>query len=491
MALRRFKFSLLLALCSFGLASGQSVSIPDSNFLKAIKSLPNSKLIVDNKLVINEAAKVKGTLIFSDQHIRNAEGVQYFTSVSTIDLSGNQLDSLPKTMHSDTLKYLYLGKNSLQKMPDLFLCPNLIFLDVVENDLGSLAGLDKLKKLQTVLAMGNKITVLPPLDSLKSLTALDVSYNQLKAYPILPSSHKVLALHLNNNHITSLPNNITVPPSGRVFLYSNDLTFSDLLKLRSVPGYDSLVNYRWQNSIPMEDYTVAEGDTLVMETLVDKGIGGMRYRWFKNDALIQDNPTDGYSIPSVKSLDGGKYVVQLINDQFPNVSLVTDTFALHVRPCLEASQFTMVGSPITCKKSGALQITTTSKESLDYYLKGKATGIEHHSTNGIFKGLTEPVYTLKITSKKGCQMEYPTEIKFDKEECQKALITPNGDGEADTFFFHKSGTVTIHDKNGTVVKTLSTPNDWDGSAKGGRVPPGLYLADVNNGEELINISVVY
>jgi len=230
---------------------------------------------------------------------------------------------------------------------------------------------------------------------------------------------------------------------------------------------------------------------LVISSYADIGVPDMRYRWYKNGLLVSDGASDKFMKPSAAFKDSGKYVCQLTNSQLPDIELWTDTLEVDVVPCLHPNEVVVAVTSITCKKSGTVQIKTTSNEITDYYLKGKVTGHVYHTTNGNFVGLSEPLYSLSIANKRGCQKQYPNEIRLEKEECQKALVTPNGDGETDSYFFARSGTVIIYDKNGGIIKTLSIPNEWDGSAKSGRVAPGLYLADVNNGEELINISVVY
>jgi len=467
-------------------ARAQTVAVQDSNFLKFLKrNYP--KTIVGNQLVLSEAALVKGYMRCTGQRIQDAEGLQYFTSLYSIDLSDNQLTKLPALLRSDSIRTITLKNNQLKNFPDFSPWAKLQNLDVVDNNLGNLNGLDKLRNLQSILAKGNRISSVPALDSLKNLAALDLSYNQLEAYPVLAASHKVVALHLNNNHIRLLPNKIIVPPSGNIWLYDNDLTFKELLKIKD----ETSIYYWTQNTIPVTRTVVKEMDTLVINSYTDLGVPDMRYRWYKNGVLLSDTTSDSFIKPSAAFKDSGKYQCLLTNGQLPDIELWTDSLEVNVVPCLNPNELVLTVSPITCKKSGTVQIKSPSTEITDYYLIGKTTGHVYHTSNGNFVGLSEPLYSLSIANKKGCKKQYPNEIKLEKEECQKALVTPNGDGETDTYFFARAGTVTIYDKNGAVIKSLSIPNEWDGSAKSGRVAPGLYLADVNNGEELINISVVY
>lgn len=71
------------------------------------------------------------------------------------------------------------------------------------------------------------------------------------------------------------------------------------------------------------------------------------------------------------------------------------------------------------------------------------------------------------------------------------LLRPDGDGENDAFFIKQQGKVIIYYKTGEHVKVLQIPAEWDGSVKGGKVAPGYYFVDINNGESIINVRVIY
>jgi hypothetical protein len=149
---------------------------------------------------------------------------------------------------------------------------------------------------------------------------------------------------------------------------------------------------------------------------------------------------------------------------------------------------------INCLKSGTLDViwNTAPSVSLTYTLKSPVTGKIYSSSAGSFNGLTESNYNLAVQSGISCQKQYPATINIPIEECTETFITPDKDGDKDSFYFTASGKAIIYDKNGNIVKTLIIPSEWDGSSKLGKlVSQGYYVADINDGQEFIKISVIY
>ncbi|MFN8438998.1 MAG: gliding motility-associated C-terminal domain-containing protein [Cytophagales bacterium] len=59
--------------------------------------------------------------------------------------------------------------------------------------------------------------------------------------------------------------------------------------------------------------------------------------------------------------------------------------------------------------------------------------------------------------------------------CQ-SFFTPNGDGEADTYFVENKGSVKIYNKTGNLVKSIMGPAYWDGTDNSGNpLAPGIYF----------------
>ncbi|MBC7389223.1 MAG: leucine-rich repeat domain-containing protein [Opitutaceae bacterium] len=489
--MKKLFYILVINLLSFQIAVCQTAVLPDSNFVQFLRDNYASTLLIGNKLVIAEAAKIKGVFQASNKRISNVYGIQFFTGLQAIDLSYNNLLSIPDISNISNLDYLNLTYNQLSELPDLQNLKKLTYLDFVENNITSIPDLSGQSQLRTLLAKGNRLTSLPPLDSLTNLTSLDLSFNYLQSFPKIPGNNKIITLNLNDNKIKSLPDIFIFPTLEKIFLYHNLLSFSELVKIKNYQNYNSYFIYTPQ-SVFKSGFIInqKEGEDIVMSTQLDKSLAGVKYNWYKNGKLLQTVTGDTLRLRKVSNQDSGKYTCLIKYIDFPNITLVTDTFSLKVVPCFDPKRLSTIITGISCRKQGSLLVQNTSGEKVNFILKSNSTTTVYNG-NGNFYGLTEPSYTLKVSTQSGCEKIYPFEIVVPKEDCKQILLTPDGDGENDAYFFKQQGKVIIYDKTGDQVKVLQIPAEWDGSVKGGKAAPGYYSADINNGESIINISVIY
>lgn len=483
------KLSILL-LTFYGEVSAQTVSVPDTNLLNFLRTSYPTTFDANKKLLIAEAAKVKGAITLHNGNIANLDGIEYFTSIKSLDFGLNAISKIP-TLKNDSLKILLLNGNQLAVLPSLDGIPNLKELDVANNKLVELPSLNKLVLLQKVICMGNQLVSFPSLDSLKSLVALDISFNKLTEIPKTPKNNVIQTFNLNNNLIDKLPDSFVFPSLKKLFLYDNNLTFKELLKIISVPNYSSLFSIFSQNKLRVgKKIWIKENESFSLWTGVDAGVNDITYDWQLPNGKTSTSSKDQFRIGTASLSDSGFYTCQISHTSFPNLILYTDSFYVKVIPCPNPSAFSTTSSSISCNKSGSLSIKNLQNQSVSYILKNDISGASSTSSNGFFAGLSEPKYWLSFKNTTGCETA-PIEIFIPKDECRQVLITPNGDGESDTYFFTQTGKVTIYDKRNSIIKTFSIPSEWDGSGKNGKVSPGYYIADINNGEEAMTISVVY
>lgn len=483
------KISILLLTFS-GEMLAQTVSVPDTNLLNFLRNSYPTAFDVNKKLLIAEAAKVKGNIVLRNGNITNLEGIEYFTSIKSFDFGFNSISKIP-ALKSDSLKSLVLNNNQLASFPSVDGIPYLNDLDVSNNKLAELPGLNKLVLLQKIICMGNQLAVFPSVDSLKSLVALDISYNRLTQIPKTPKDNIIQTFNLNNNLIDKLPDSFVFPSLKKLFLYDNNLTFKELLKITSVPNYTMLFSIFSQNKLRVgKKIWAKENEPFSLWTGIDARIQNVTYEWQLPNNKVASSSKDLFSLGNISLSDSGFYTCQLRHPSFPNLILYTDSFYVKVIPCPNPSAFSFTSSSISCNKSGSLTIKNLQNQSVRYILKNDISGATSVSSNGFFAGLSEPKYWLSFKNNTGCETA-PIEIFIPKEECRQVLITPNGDGESDAYFFTQTGKVTIYDKRNSTIKTFSIPSEWDGSGKNGKVSPGYYIADINNGEEAITISVVY
>ncbi len=107
-------FVIVFSLGSTALAG--TVSIPDSNFASALRQLAG---LGSGDAITSEAlAGITGTVNLSNKGISDIEGIQYLTGATSIDLSLNDIGSVPRAIEQLTsLQSLDLSGNRITRLP--------------------------------------------------------------------------------------------------------------------------------------------------------------------------------------------------------------------------------------------------------------------------------------------------------------------------------------------------------------------------------------
>lgn len=201
-------FGLALAMMVTPIASGvvtanaasSSIKIdakhfPDKMFRKYVKKFDKDK---NGSLSKAERAKVK-KIVVSNKKIKNLKGVEYFTGLTKLDCSDNQLKSLNVNKNTkltnldcsdNKLKTLNVSKNT-----------KLTSLDCSDNQLKSL-NVNKNTKLTVLSCTGNQLSKLTVSKNAK-LTKLDCSDNKLKSLDVSKNT-KLKVLYCYNNQLGNL-----------------------------------------------------------------------------------------------------------------------------------------------------------------------------------------------------------------------------------------------------------------------------------------------
>jgi Leucine-rich repeat (LRR) protein len=538
MEMRGILFLLLTMLMFCEQSSAQTVFIPDTNFRNCLKTRYPATLNNQGRLIVSEAAKIMGRFACVDGEIENVSGIEYFTNISELILYGNRIDEIPSLSGLKSLTNIDIANNDLERMPDISGLSNLRNLavqrnhisrlprldgfpnmeslivhnndiqelpdfskmtklthfNVAHNHLSYLPNLDKLTQLQSFFCQANDIVDLPDLKPLTKLTEMNAAYNNLSVSPEFAQGSPIKTVYLEFNDIRSVTDYSHCANLTKMRLYNNQLTFGELLKLTTKTTYDTIFKIVPQDRIKVgKRWELREKDTLKLSTGIDATVQGIKYEWYKNGTLVGVGVKDKLQVPNVSMADSGKYVCVMKHDAFPSLQISTDTFRLGVKPCVEIGDLAFLKTETTCLTNATLNITgqVMATQKVHYELEAKTTGQKKTSESGSFTGLTEPVYKLKIRTANGCEQAYRSEITLVQKDCDEVLISPNGDGLEDAYFFPEQGKVTIYDKQGNVIKTLSIPSEWDGTSAKGKVPCGFYVADINNNQRLLGITVLY
>lgn len=516
----------------------QTYTLPDSGFKACLIEKYGSLLDANHDLIISEAEAHTGFLSCIGAGIKNIDGFQYFTNVKDVNFSRNSIstitewptnDSITRLVLDDNvitsvasfenltkLKTLTIRRNSLTSVPDLssnkslvqlYLQGNLLtslpntdsltglwVLNISDNQLTSLPSLDHLTLLTELSVSGNQLTNMPSLKNLINLTSLRISNNKLVELPLVPNTNKITELRMESNNFSEMPDFSLFPKASRVYLNDNYFTFSDLEKLESIVGFDTIfVVSSQRNSLTDKKYSVKENEGLELYTDMDEGVFGVQYSWFYNGVEVPGGASSTQKAFTDSVSFSGTYYCQLSKPEFPNLKLKTAHFIVTILPCFDQSSFDITVTNRNCEvNEGSIVVVneTALPEGFTYELISITSGQTQTSIDGVFSHLGEVIYQLNGFVGT-CRKTIKSDIEIGEEDCLNVHISADGDSVNDTYYFNEEGKVIIRDKFGNVVSELLIPASWNGNGKSGKVAPGLYYADINQGEKLVKITVVY
>ncbi len=531
--MRLRKYITFLGVLWATIGSAQTVAIADSNFRKClVDSLPNV-LDVNQNLIITQANSAT-ELRCPNYGITSIPELPYFTALQELNLTKNPIVVLPPIASPQTMVVLNIGETGLTTLPDFKGFTNLQWLsfhrlylttfpDLSKNtklirltahtnkfdsvpvlnlpvlerleislaNLSKLPDLSNLKKLRQLECFRNKLTQLPNMLGLDSLKILDASTNAISEVPLLPAG--INTLYIDNNAFTTLPNLKPYTQLTKVRLYGNRLSFEDLLPLATIANYATVYEIMPQKSFEVgKSFSAVELDSVGMDSKIDSNIVGVVRKWYFNDVLTTQTSRN-FKLKSLKFSDQGYYHCVLSHPSMPNVTLQTDKFYLGIQSCVNLDGVSTEISAGTCLKQGSLKVNLSNQPKIDYKLEleGQQSHKRMSSTNGLFASLGEPEYKLIISRPNGCTYTLPMPVVIPKENCTQVVITPNEDGVDDVYYFSQTGQAKLVDKWGNMVLQLTLPKLWDGYVNDQKMPVGYYIVNINNGEEILKLSVIY
>lgn len=516
---------------------GQTAIIPDANFLNFIKNQYPSTINAQDELILAEAANVTGTFYCYSKGVSNAEGIQYFTGIDGIYLANNNLTSLPdlsaitglKVLHvndnqltslpvlssNTALEFIIAQNNALTSLPNLSNNTNLQELIVYNNNLSSLPLLNSLIALQKLEIGGNNLTAIPEISNLTQLRVLKAWKNQLTALPNLTTLTNLRTLSLDYNQLTIGPdltgntnlerveldhNLLTTGPDldGVTGLYDveldyNYLSFEDILPYYYRPDFDNDFDVTPQLTFEVGyEVQVMIGDTVKISTGIDANISNLTYDWYLNGIFFYRTFDDELTINNIQESHAGTITCTISSTEVTRLVLSTNEFNITVMPCIDISNLDYTVTPVSCTQTGKIEIDINTLPSDDYLfvLKGKSSNKEMFSENGVFQGLTEEKYTLEIISNKACIENYSSAITLQRLDCKDILLTPNGDGIQDEYFFENTGEIILFNKNGMEISRLQGPVLWNGKVDNSVLPNGYYIAYLKEQDQHLSITIL-
>ena len=536
----KVKNNLLLLYFSLiaGCAYAQTYMIPDAKFKACLVSKVPALMDANQDLIISDARAFSGGINCMGFNITNVDGIQYFENITELNLSRNLIGTIEAFPVNNSLTRMVLDDNLLSGLPDMSVLPQLKTFSVRRNNLIMLPDVSSNSKITQFYVESNKLTVLPDLSALKEMWAINVSNNKLTSLPALDSLKKMGELVASNNELTEIPslhnqavlklinvsgnkltrlpevadNNIietirmernkfqllpsftVFPMLTQAFINDNHFTFKELIKLTDYEDYLSVFPLSSQKKIPSgRSYEVSETSDLYLQTGVDTDVPQVTYTWYFEGNEARKSTNDYIRAFTEAPERTGYYYCELTQKDFPDLVLKTDSFFVRVVPCFKADGFLIEVTSKTCRNSGGrISVFTPNPlpTGFEYQLVSVNTNEEQRLPTGNFSGLGESEYILYGVAG-NCRKSISNRIRIDEEECDNVFITADGDGIDDEYYFNYQGRAVISDKFGNVVSELSLPGGWDGTGRNRKVAPGLYFVNINDGEKLIKVTVVY
>lgn len=203
-------FPLLTLLLSFNIIIAQTTTIPDANFEQKLISLGYDSGVPDG-LVLTSNINTITSLNVNYSSITDLTGIEDFTSLLTLNCSGNQLTNFDITQNS-SLQYLDCSSSQLTS------------LNVIQNN-----------ALQTLKCSYNQLTSLDVSQN-TALTNLNCFDNQLTSLDLTQNTN-LLGLRCNNN----LLNSINLTQNNVLYLldcYGNQLSTLDVTQNTDLGSLD-------------------------------------------------------------------------------------------------------------------------------------------------------------------------------------------------------------------------------------------------------------
>ena len=500
--------------------SGQTVELPDTNLRnKLIHDYPS--VMEDGLLSIAAAESFTGSLSLRKANIANAIGIEYFTSVKTLDLSGNQLTTLPdissitdltnlyltdnQLIHlpslaslihlrdfqvinnkltslpelptfSEELYNLYCSNNMITEIPDLSRFPNLknlvignnpinhpidysvatnlVSLHVHKMNIDTIAGLDKLKKLSILYAWGNSIRSFGALDSITTLTKCVIYNNPINTLPYLANKPDLASLAIANCH----------------------LTFEDIVPVLQLSTPPAEFFYSPQRPLSFGNKRARASHDFALKYPVSNAESGNIYVWLKNGDVVDSSSSPSYTFTPLTFDDNGDYTLRVYNSDVTGLQLSANTFNLNVIPCLEFEiPFVNIISK-SCTDGYRIDVSNArvagGTEPYSYHISNEI--YDKIFSEHIIENIPAGQYQITLIDDNGCTAT--DNFTLNRVEKCDPVITPNGDGIADTYFVENSGTVKVYDLRRRLVKTMEAPVVWDGTDQNGALlDAGYYI----------------
>ncbi len=526
-------WAIVLFLTS-SMVSGQTVELPDTNLRnKLLSDYP--EVMEGESLSLAAAAAHTGSLDLRNARITDATGIEHFTGITSLDLTNNLLTSLPDLSAISGLVNFYATNNQLTHLPSLATMTHLRDFQVINNQLTSLPDLPEFSaELYNLYCSSNQITEIPELsrfpnlktlvignnpiahtidysaatnltslhihkmnidtitglDKLKKLSILYAWGNSIRSFSGLDSITTLTKCVIYDNPIAGLPYMGNKPDLTSLAIANCHLTFEDIVPVLQLSTPPAEFSYLPQRLLSFENKIARASHDFALTYPVSNPEAGNIYVWLKNGEVVDSSSSASYTFTPLTPEDNGDYTLRVYNSDVAGLRLTANTFNLKVIPCIEfAIPFVNILSK-SCTEGYSIDVSNArvagGTEPYSYRLSNEAyneTFSEH-----IIENIPAGQYQITLTDNHGCTAT--DNFTLNRIEKCDPVITPNGDGIADTYFVESYGTVKIYDLRRRLVKTMEAPVVWDGTDQNGALLDAGYYILLQDGAAPVYITLI-
>ncbi|WP_083921299.1 glycoprotein [Cytophaga aurantiaca] len=513
-------------------AFSQLITLPDQKLIDKLNS-SYQYVMVGNQLDAAKAALVTGPLDLRFAGIVDATGVEYFKSINTLDLGNNQLTNVPSLLGITGLVNFYASNNNLTSLPSMATL-HLKDFQVVNNKLTALPDLSGSTGLLSLYCNNNNLTQFPSLinfpqlsklvtgqnpisasfidvtpcihltelhvhrtgidtiiglEKLTSLTTLYAWTNNIKSFKALDNISTLTLCVIFDNPFSDMPNMQNKTGLSPLNVYGALLTFEDIQPvLQNNPPATFI--YSPQRAIPFADVTARAENNYTLSYPVASPLPTNIYVWMKNGIIIDSSASPSYTFSPLKSTDAGTYQLKVYNTSITTLTLNTNTFNIAVLPCIELNIPNVDIVSKDCSKGYTIDFSQNQISG------GTAPFTYELVTSSTRKNITYPLvenveagnYFLRVLDSKLCSAT--DDFILNRIDNCDPVLTPNGDGIADTYYIENKGKVTVYNLQRVVVNTLQAPIVWDGTDRNGALLDAGFYILITEGAKPVYLTII-
>ncbi len=252
----KIKSFLFLCACILGCnlhIDAQYITVKDTAFAKTICSQYPSIMNYNCKnLDTTSAGTITNTLNLINNEIDQIKEISYFNNASVINASYNNIKSIPPILKPSKWTKMLLGHNQLNELSDLsMLKTTLKEIDLSFNQLVSIPQLENMINLEFLNLSNNKLRNLPNMRLYKNIEKINLSNNYLSFKDFI--------------QFTTLPN----PEDFRNYIFGNQYNLTNDTTITSHANYPIELRVPIDEGIPGITYTWHKGTAIYTTTTVN------------------------------------------------------------------------------------------------------------------------------------------------------------------------------------------------------------------------------